>query len=134
MQSLKFKWETKYETGIASVDQQHKYLFEITKNLSNAYLMRSDKKVISKFLFELEDYTKYHFKEEEDLFLTRQKPINNEHLDQHRQFEQTLHDLKFDYVSDNKIITEELLNYLIDWLIDHILKIDKADLDFISTN
>lgn len=134
MEEFKLEWNSNYNIGIPSIDVQHQKLFKLLKNLASAFLLNKEKNIITNILFELEDYTKYHFKEEEDLFLTRKKKKNERHFEQHRDFERTLHNLKFDYVSVDKPISLELITYLRDWLQGHILGVDQEDLNYIGKN
>lgn len=128
MNELSVKWEESFETGYDEVDNQHKQLFLLIKAFADAYMLKEEKELITDLLFELEDYTKTHFANEEKILAkTKGFPTAN-HLEQHRQFLKYLHDLKFDYISDNKPISEELLDFLVKWLREHILGIDKAEL------
>jgi hemerythrin-like metal-binding protein len=128
MNELSLKWEANFETGHSEIDKQHKYLFVLIKSFATSYMLKEEKEEITDMLFELEDYTKTHFANEENILAKTKGLPSSRHLAQHRQFLKFLHDLKFDFISDNKPISEELLNYLVKWLRDHILGIDKIEL------
>lgn len=78
---------------------------------------------------ELINYTKTHFAHEEEY----QKSINyayiKEHAAQHRQFEDSLLEIDLDEIEDDfdsqNDTVENLLEFLINWLINHIQKVDK---------
>lgn len=128
MYNLTVNWESNFETGHNEVDKQHKYLFVLIKAFTTTYLLKEEKEIITDMLFELEDYAKTHFANEEKILAKTKGLPSPNHLEQHRQFLKILHDLKFDFVSDNKPISEELLDYLVKWLREHILGIDKIEL------
>lgn len=91
--------------------------------------MGFDKEIVCTLLFELEEYTHVHFCDEERILKLKGNGASSEHLKQHQEFKNTLHDLKFDYVSENKEISAELFDYLWNWLQTHILGIDKMELN-----
>ncbi|RLD73454.1 MAG: hypothetical protein DRJ10_17825 [Bacteroidetes bacterium] len=126
-------WEDIYETGEKVVDDQHKKLFELLNNFASAYFLKKEKLVIDETLFQLENYTKYHFDAEEKVLHKENKEFpTKHHLDMHKEFIDKLHELKFDYVSDDKIISSELLDYLKNWLVEHILGVDKKEFSQIN--
>jgi hemerythrin-like metal-binding protein len=92
-------------------------------------MLNNEKEVLTKILFYHEDYAKVHFDEEEGILAKFAGLPSKEHLNAHEQFQQYLYDLKFQYVSDDIAITEELLDYLVKWLKNHILVMDKKELE-----
>lgn len=129
MKEFIINWNDKYNTGHKDIDKQHKKLFDLLSIFASAYLMNEQKTIVSDFLFELEEYTHYHFNEEENLIRKKGDIIDEEHLEQHALFKETLHNLKFDFVSENKEISTELFSFLQNWLQDHILGTDKIALE-----
>jgi hemerythrin-like metal-binding protein len=63
-----FCWDTYFETGFSEVDQQHRHLVELInefgKLLAQNEVRRED---ITHVFQELQEYSIYHFKEEETL-------------------------------------------------------------------
>jgi len=128
MKELSIKWEAAFETGNKIVDKQHEKLFELIKLFATAYMLNKEKEIIANMLFNLEDYAKEHFDEEEHILAKTKGLPSKQHLDAHEQFRQYLYDLKFEYVSEDKAISEDLLAFLVNWLKNHILVIDKQEL------
>ena len=120
-------WQDTFNTNCFEVDIQHKKLFSLLANLKNAFDNNYEKEVITIILFELEDYTLSHFSDEEKILSKFGNGASNKHLEEHKDFKQILSNLKFDYVSEEKEISEELLNCLSEWLQNHILGTDKKE-------
>ena len=118
-----------YCTGIAPIDEQHKELFSIANRIYD--LLKNDLipdkyDSIVAIISELQNYTRYHFKTEEDYmqrinyrrFLS-QKAAHNEFL------------AKMDAIDLGKIDNSQnqylidILDFVLDWLAGHIVKADK---------
>ncbi len=132
MEPHAFKWEEILYTGNTVVDSQHRILVDLFNSLITAYSLNNEKAVITKILFELEDYAQFHFIEEETLLSCMEHFPSREHLKEHKEFARKISELKFDYVSDNRLIVPELIEYLKNWIRNHILGIDKVELTALS--
>ena len=123
------QWKDDYCTGIAPIDEQHKELFSIANRIYD--LLKNDLipdkyDSIVAIIGELQSYTRYHFKTEEDYmqrinyrrFLS-QKAAHNGFL------------AKMDAIDLGKIDNSqnqyliEILDFVLDWLASHIVKADK---------
>lgn len=119
----------KYKTGIPMVDEEHMKLFDIIGNIHKAIeveLVHDKFDLILDILDELKEYTRVHFADEENYM----REIGYEGLAQqellHQKFIETLEDLNLDEVDDNQeAYLYEFLNFLQNWLVNHILKVDK---------
>lgn len=118
-----------FVTGIAIVDEEHKKLFEIIGNVHKAIeteLVHDKFDVILDILGELREYTQVHFADEEEYM----RYISYEGLDTqvllHQQFIDKLNDLDLNDVDDNQEgYLYDFLAFLQNWLVSHILKVDK---------
>ena len=124
-----FAFTEKYVIGVEHIDEEHKRLFEIIEE-ANAVLHNDflyDKfDQISNILGELVEYTKVHFADEEAYM----ESINYEGLEAqkraHAMFVEKIENINLDDVDDNQDeYLKGLLNFLLDWLVNHILKVDK---------
>jgi len=59
------QWESKYETGVEEIDNQHKKLVGMINELYSAIKSGEGKKVLDKILQELASYVDIHFGTEE---------------------------------------------------------------------
>lgn len=124
-----FAFTEKYHTGIAFVDEEHETLFRIireTNDLISAELLHDKYDEIIKILGELKEYTIHHFSDEEAYM----KRIGYAGLEAqqraHQAFVDKLKEINLDDVDDNQQeYLTELVDFLLGWLVNHILKVDK---------
>ncbi|MBZ4662694.1 MAG: iron-binding protein hemerythrin [Caloramator sp.] len=122
-------WKKEYSMGVEHIDNQHKHLVEIANKAyevlkNDLYIDKFDK--IVEILKELEDYTVYHFDSEEEYM----KQIGHEgyflHKIEHKQFIDKIKSIdlnKVDIEQDKYLL--DILNFIVDWLVKHILEKDK---------
>ena len=119
----------KFKTGVPSIDEEHQMLFDIIGKIYDAIeieLVHDKFDLILDILGELKDYTRVHFADEEHYM----EDIGFEGLAQqkilHEKFIETLNEVNLDEVDDNQLeYLYEVLNFLQNWLVNHILKVDK---------
>ena len=118
-------WTSRYETAVAEIDNQHKKLVELINRLFDS-ISANDKQVILNQIFtELVNYTVYHFKFEEDLMQKHGYVDFKKHKEAHSLFVEKVNFYASKLsVSDNKMLLE-LINFLREWLLNHILLADK---------
>ena len=124
-----FAFTDQYRTGITLIDDEHRRLFEIIKETNDvieAELVHDKFDAIVHILEELKDYTIMHFQDEERYMesiaydgLALQRVA-------HTAFVDRINEINLDDVDDHqKEYLEELIDFLLAWLINHILKMDK---------
>jgi len=120
------------ETGIESIDAQHRYLFATLALLETAIRKGEGEFQVSKTIENLEKYSKRHFADEEALFDRYSYPDAEAHRVQHRQFIEFVLRLKDVRQWGN---TELLaLNRSLElWLTEHIMKLDMVYAKFIKS-
>lgn len=129
-------WNDRYLTGIDRIDDQHKILVN-TLNEANARLaVNVNRELLEQITRDLLSYALYHFETEESLMreydYTGQAPEDAEkHQQEHRRFSQQVVALR-DGLRDDRLVTrEELLSFLNNWLLDHILNTDQQLAEFL---
>ena len=118
-----------YVTGIESIDNEHRRLFEIadeTYRLSKEEFLVDKYDQVRHILGELKDYALLHFEHEEAYM----ESINYKKMFmqkvQHDQFREKVNNLDLDHLDENSDeMIEEILSFLTNWLINHILEHDK---------
>ncbi|MDE6888870.1 MAG: hemerythrin family protein [Eubacterium sp.] len=119
-----------YRTGIPFVDEEHEELFRITdranKCLYNDFAFGNGYDEILDILGELKDYTQRHFKDEESYMERIQYDGLPAQKRAHASFIERLENIDLDAVDgDPKVYLESLIEFLLGWLINHILYTDK---------
>lgn len=127
-----YEIKPEYLTGIEFIDKEHSRLFELadeTYELLHDDLSQDKSSEIIRLVSELIDYTRVHFSHEEDYQKSINYPYIEQHAAQHRQFEDSLlaidvDALENDLEGQNEAV-EGILEFLVNWLINHIKKVDK---------
>ncbi len=119
-----------YRTGIPFVDEEHEELFRITdranKCLHNDFSFGNGYDEMLDILGELKDYTQRHFKDEESYMERIQYDGLPAQKRAHASFIERLENIDLDAVDgDPKVYLESLIEFLLGWLINHILYTDK---------
>lgn len=123
----KLFWDEKYETSIDVIDFQHRILLERINDLIDLVNKNETQDNMFPILIFLEDYTHYHFDTEEQFFDSFNYKDKEKHLEEHRGFINRIIEFKEQYVRGTVKIDRDLLDYLLNWLISHILE---TDMDF----
>lgn len=118
-----------YLTGIALVDAEHKELFRIVdkaNQLVKSFDSLSGYDNIMQILNELKEYTKEHFSDEEEYMETIHYEGLSAQKRAHEAFIDKLENIDLNQVDQNpQEYLQELLEFLLGWLINHILYTDK---------
>ncbi len=122
----KLFWDKKYETGIDVIDFQHRILLERTNDLIDLVNKNEAQDNMFPILIFLEDYTLYHFDTEEQFFDSFDYINKEKHLQEHREFIKKIIEFKEQYAKGTVKIDKDLLDYLLNWLISHILGTDMS--------
>ena len=129
-------WERKYDTGMNKVDDQHKKLVGLINALYERIVLKDDTKALQDAMVELKLYTIFHFGTEEKLFkkYNYDPQETEEHLKQHKAFENELSS----YFSDTETSLYELgyrlAEYLKKWLFSHIMGTDMKFARYVKQN
>jgi hemerythrin len=120
----KIKWLDTFSVGVEEIDIQHKKLIEIINELIDHRDVNSDSEVISETLNKMTDYIKYHFSYEEEYLKEINYPELVIHELEHLDFIEKTTNFCIGTLNVEKNISEDILQFLKDWLINHILKSD----------
>jgi hemerythrin-like metal-binding protein/PAS domain S-box-containing protein len=120
-------WNDQLNVGILSVDNQHKRLVEILNQLDEAVAVGSDHHAIIALVDDLVDYTHYHFEHEEELMRKASHDIHHyaTHKAEHEEFIGKVVVEQERVKNDPAAASNELLDFLVEWLSEHILYSDK---------
>lgn len=123
-----FVWNSRFETGIASVDEQHRRLVDIVNRIGEALIDgNATDDSISKIFDELAQYATYHFEDEERLMA--QADIASRHIELHHQHHQQFVEQLTSMWKGRAELgnpADVLHGFLSSWLTFHILEEDQS--------
>jgi len=119
-------WSEDYELGNSFVDSQHKRLFELVGNIGKYCHDGSDINTLSETLDFLLQYTAQHFHDEEAMQIKYNFPEYEYHKKLHEEFEATVGEKvsEFKKIGSTKNLSDTVNEFVITWLVNHILKED----------
>ena len=120
------KWSENFSVSHEGIDNQHKELIAIMEELV-FIISTEDYNYINivEIIGKLENYIKVHFDYEEKLMLQYSYPYLEEHTRLHNELRYRIQTTNvFDLEKPNDFYTETL-TYLVGWLSNHIMKVDK---------
>lgn len=127
-----FDWKDSFSMNIKAVDEQHKMLIQTLNELHEAMLTGQAREVISGILKSLEDYTQVHFSYEEELMKRYNYPDFAKHKKEHDAFTQKVGEFIGKYQKGHLMLSLEVMNFLKDWLKNHIMGVDKGYSSFLN--
>jgi len=122
----RIEWDNSFSVGINLIDEQHKMLIERTNAISEAVEMtRGLEKILQTLSFMIE-YTEFHFSAEEEVMKKNDYPKFDQHHKLHEDFKARLNLMVQDFEEEGATtgLSEEITDYLTNWLVNHIKGID----------
>ncbi|NMG50590.1 bacteriohemerythrin [Azoarcus communis] len=121
-------WQDGYALDLDEIDDQHRMLFDIMNRLWSAIIRRAETVELGGILEDLERYTVLHFTEEETFMRSISYMDFDAHCEQHRRFVDYIIQEKRSALAGRQV-SLELIHFLRDWLVNHILVEDKRYAD-----
>ncbi len=118
------KWDDSFLVGVEAFDNDHRYLVKLINNLHSGLMAGFGVSEMTYILDDLVRYTNVHFRREEDLMKKHAYPDYEEHRDAHADLVLKVVDFQAQLKSGKKVFSVELMSFLKDWLLNHILKTD----------
>lgn len=119
------EWSEKYSTGVEIFDNEHKILVSIINRLNRAMEEGKGGNIISDIVNELVDYTGKHFRHEEQLMEKFGYETYQDHKKIHVDFVNQVLKVKNDIATGRVTVSTDLMEFLKDWLLKHIMGTDK---------
>ncbi len=121
-----FAWKPEYTVQNQQLDGHHQRLFQLVDRLQTAMSTGHGKQVIDPTLSELVQYAQYHFSAEETLMAAANFPALAEHKAQHEALTNKVLEFKREYDAGRVTLTVQVLQFLREWLQNHIIQSDRA--------
>lgn len=128
------EWEEKYSVGISIIDEEHKELIRIMNAAIVAKQHSNNIGEISKLLKELTVYTLKHFSTEESYMVKFNYPEFQYHKGEHHDFSNKMITYCNRVIEGDYHIASEILEYLKQWLVNHIQITDKKYVECFKKN
>ncbi|MBI3397998.1 MAG: hemerythrin family protein [Deltaproteobacteria bacterium] len=125
---MAIEWIEDLSVGVNEIDNQHKELFKRINNLLDACTQGKGKEEVGSVIKFLEDYIITHFNAEEAIQKKNGYPDYETHKGLHDEFRKNFSELKNRFETKGAGLYLVLLTNrtIVDWLINHIGKMDKA--------
>ena len=125
------RWTDIYSVGHEVIDNQHKKLINIINKLGDKTELNDD--VVIDVLSEMQKYSEYHFKTEEELFEKYNYIDTQIHKKLHGIFINHIESFKQEF-NEGQLTRSKLFEFLGKWLINHILISDKRYISCLKKN
>ena len=137
MFDFKFDWCKEMECGINIVDNQHRELFRIGRDMEQLIMnncQNATNRQLLDIVCELREYVAYHFYMEEDLMQKYNYPDIAKHKASHAGFRVYILGIDMPALRDNpQEVLSEIKNSLQDFLFNHILVEDMELCRYLKT-
>lgn len=124
-----FEWDAQYETGLQTVDHQHRGLVDLINRLAGTYTEQDRETADVDAVFaQLAAYAQEHFSDEEHMMIHAK--LDPRHVDHHRgvhrHFLRDVATLRAEVSPGDDEGMERLVSFLVHWLGYHILGADQS--------
>ena len=125
-------WNDSFATHVGDVDTQHRRLIDFINEIYRGIMLEKDKEVVDKTLMELVDFTVMHFGYEESLFDKYGYEDSLSHKEKHKELLAQVGEYVGRYQGGENV-SHELLSFLKNWLMKHILGVDQKYADYLNS-
>ena len=127
-------WKPKYNIGIKEIDDEHKKLMNLINKLQLAIRYHQDESFEKEALDELVEYTRSHFKREEEIMVTYGYPDYLEHKKLHDEMAAKVQEHVENFERDGHSALLKIVPFIRDWLTTHIYGVDQSYAQLLREN
>lgn len=130
-------WDKEYSVNVVEIDDQHKYFIGLMNELYDVMLTKNSNKKIQEVFEKLVLYANVHFATEEKYFDQFNYELADEHKREHKKLTIKIEEFKNLYQEkpqDTFEITKDLIDFLENWLVDHLANQDKKYVECFNKN
>lgn len=120
----KINWDDSFSVGVKKLDEQHRQIIGIINKLIDTTTVSVDSELISDTLTEMRQYASDHFETEEHLLTEYKYPDYKSHKEHHIEFRKQAANFSMDTLQYKRAVPAEILRYLKEWWVNHILNTD----------
>ncbi len=127
-------WDSSYSVRVKEIDNQHKRMIDYINLLEASTRDADPKELVGRILKGLMVYTIEHFTTEEDYFRKFNYEKTEEHIVEHQKLIMKLNNYVAQFEKDDAFNSDQFMSFLRDWLIDHIMGVDKEYMHCFADN
>ncbi len=128
------EWNKTFEVGVKQFDDHHKHLFGLLNKTYDKCACGAGNDELAVILDELIDYASYHFAAEEQWMRTHKYPGLQQQSEEHEKFAVKIIELQCSFLDGKADLAIDVLQFLENWLLAHILTSDADYGEFAKTN
>ena len=119
------EWDDKFSVGISRIDDEHKQFIDIVNMAIATKEHNDDPEELREVLHKITMYAITHFATEENYMIEFNYPEYQYHKEEHIDFSVKTQVYQSSIINDDYQTANEILEYLKQWLVNHIQKTDK---------
>jgi hemerythrin-like metal-binding protein len=131
---MHFIWQPEYRFGIKEIDSQHEHFVGILDKLYDSIIQNAPREKLGELLKALADYATNHFQTEEKYFDQFNYAGAAEHKLKHRELMEKISDFQKKFEENQVDVSVDLIDFLEDWLVDHLLNLDRKYIECFRQN
>jgi hemerythrin len=117
---MELQWSEILSVKVKVIDDQHKKFISIVNELFKSFYKMDSRDRLGKIIDQLISYASEHFATEEKYFDEFNYEFSAEHKQQHLELKTRILDIKNKFNKEEEGAIDELLDYVEDWLVNHI--------------
>ncbi len=126
------EWNDRLSVNIREIDDQHKKLVGMVNRLHTAMKEGKADTISMQIVEDMKKYAASHFATEERHMKTHGYPGYREHKTEHEKFVAKVVQVEKDLKTGKCAMSMDILNFLSNWLVDHIKGTDKKYSPFLN--
>ncbi|MGN7611708.1 bacteriohemerythrin [Magnetococcales bacterium HHB-1] len=126
-------WDDALALGLSEIDRQHKELVKLVNAFYKMVNHGQKEQAFNTLLPKLVDYTVQHFAYEEKLFDQYGYPETEDHKASHEKLKADVTQFVQRIQGGDHAVTVQLMGFLKEWLVSHIMKTDKKYAPFLQS-
>lgn len=117
-------WSDRFLIGIPQIDKHHQHLFSLMNRTYDDFIGQASIRDLTALFDELIDYATYHMAMEEYWMEESRFPGFAKHKQEHDVFSGRVREMHRGYHNGERHLVLEVLSFLYEWFLTHILKAD----------
>ena len=119
------EWNEAFATRVTKFDNEHRTLFTMVNDLHDAMQQKRSREAVGSVLNRLIEYTANHFAGEEENMRRTGYPDFGAHKREHEKLVEQALGLKAKFEAGETLHTQSVIEFLQNWLVNHIQGVDK---------